>query len=135
MPTGEPLRQYRFSKQQRLLTSRDFKSVFDGAAFKVSHRLLLLLALPNTEATARLGVVVSKKVARRAHERNRLKRHVREQFRLQQHAFAQLDVVVLAKPGLAQLDNAGLDGLINEQWGRLHRKAAVQPSAAVSPCN
>ena len=123
MPPNGAVRQYGFSKQQRLLNSRDFKGVFDGATCRVSHRFLLLLALPNKRAVARLGVVVSRKAARRAHDRNRIKRHLREQFRLQQHSFTQLDIVALVKPGLSELDNQKLVGLINEQWLRLRQRS------------
>lgn len=47
---------------------------------------------------ARLGLVVSKKMARRAVDRNYMKRVLREKFRLNQHVLAGLDIV--ARPGI-----------------------------------
>lgn len=136
MPTS--LEQHFFGKHQRLLTASEYKAVFDGACYKSSHRYLLLLARPNQLPSGRLGTVVSKKNARLAVQRNRLKRLLREQFRLSQRELAGLDIIALVKPGLWQQDNATIVGLINQQWARLieqQRKQAgpglldVQPLA------
>ena len=48
-------------------------------------------------------VIVSKKNARRAVDRNRIKRIIREQFRLHQFILPAVDLVVLARPGLVKL--------------------------------
>lgn len=52
----------------------------------------------------RLGVVVSREVGG-AVERNRIKRVVREHFRINRDAFPCGDLAVFARPGAAQLDN------------------------------
>ena len=117
-----------FGKQQRLLTPREFKAVFDGARFKASHRSLLLLAIPAGQPCARLGLVVGKKSAKLAVQRNRLKRLLRENFRAHQHELAGLDIVALVKPGLYQLDNQAIAALIAQQWQRLlkQQRAAAE---------
>lgn len=117
MPTSPEL--CSFGKHQRLLIPSQFKAVFDGACFKASHRYILLLARPNQLPYARLGTVVSKKNTRLAVQRNRLKRQLREQFRLHQRELAGLDIVILPKPGLWQQPNAEIAGLVNQQWLRL----------------
>ncbi|HSC75804.1 MAG TPA: ribonuclease P protein component [Pseudomonadales bacterium] len=112
----------RFGKQHRLLTPKEFKAVFDGAVFKASHRSLLLLAIPCVTADAspaRLGLVVAKKHARLAVQRNRLKRLLRETFRHHKTELAGLDIVALVKPGLWQMENAAIRAVIEEQWRRL----------------
>lgn len=115
----------RFGKQHRLLTPRQFKAVFDGALFKASHRSLLLLAIPCRDSPAlpgspaRLGLVVAKKHARHAVQRNRLKRLLRESFRHHQQELAGLDIVALVKPGLWQMENPAIRAIIEEQWARL----------------
>jgi ribonuclease P protein component len=121
-PTGFDLS---FGKQHRLLTPRQFKAVFDGALFKASHRSLLLLAIPCSESNAlpdspaRLGLVVAKKHARHAVQRNRLKRQLRESFRHHKSELAGLDIVALVKPGLWQMENPAIRAIIEEQWTRL----------------
>lgn len=114
-----------FGKQHRLLTPREFKAVFDGALFKASHRSLLLLAIPavdtpsQPDAPARLGLVVAKKHARLAVQRNRLKRLLRESFRHHKAELTGLDIVALVKPGLWQQENSAIRAIIEEQWARL----------------
>ena len=114
-----------FGKQHRLLTPREFKAVFDGALFKASHRSLLLLAIPcadasaQTDAPGRLGLVVAKKHAKLAVQRNRLKRLLRDSFRHHKAELVGLDIVALTKPGLWQMENPAIRAVIEEQWARL----------------
>lgn len=117
MPTSQEQRS--FGKHQRLLTASQFKAVFDGACYKSSHRHILLLARPNELSNARLGTVVSKKNAKLAVQRNKLKRLLREQFRFHQASLTGLDIVALVKPGLWQQENTAIIDLINQQWARL----------------
>jgi ribonuclease P protein component len=51
----------------------------------------------NTLSSSRIGVIVSKKNAPRAVDRNRIKRLVREAFRQNRQRFAGNDLVVLAR--------------------------------------
>lgn len=124
MPSGsEPCS---FGKHQRLLTPGQFKAVFDGASFKASHHNLLILARQNHLAHARLGTVVSKKNVRLAVQRNRLKRILRERFRLSQVELSGLDIVVLVKPGLWQQENEAIVSLVNQQWLRLLKQVTAR---------
>ncbi|WP_254521007.1 ribonuclease P protein component, partial [Salmonella enterica] len=49
-----------------------------------------------------------KKNVRRAHESNLIKRLTLESFRLRQHELPAIDFVVVAKKGVADLDNRAL---------------------------
>ena len=66
--------------------------------------------------TPRLGVVVSRKVHRSAVERNRIRRQIRESFRLKRRQLKTNDYVVRARPAAAQLDNAALRKALDELW-------------------
>lgn len=125
----------RFGKEHRLLTPKEFKQVFDGAVFKASHRCLLLLAIPTTGSVARMGLVIAKKHAKLAVQRNRMKRQLRESFRYHQSQLVGLDIVALAKPGLWQQDNATMRATIDEQWQRLlkQKRKAVLTSVVSEP--
>ena len=94
-----------FGKNSRLLTAKDYKAVFDQAEVKASNKDLLILGIQNKFSNPRLGLIVAKKNAKRAVDRNRLKRIIREQFRLNQTLIGSKDIVVLARPNLVNLDN------------------------------
>ncbi|WP_101758648.1 ribonuclease P protein component [Oceanicoccus sp. KOV_DT_Chl] len=114
-----------FNKSLRLLDANAYKAVFDDAQIKVSSKNTLLLARLNKTGTRpRLGLVIAKKNVRLATQRNRIKRIIRESFRLQQYQLGGVDIVVLARRGLDQLDNSDLHQLFNQLWLQLKKKAA-----------
>lgn len=112
-----------FPKSLRLLNAADFKQVFDDAPFRASHQHFLILARHNNLAYGRLGLVIAKKHLRLAVERNRFKRLIRESFRTQQSAFAGLDVIVLSRKGLDNLENADFIRQLHQQWQRIFKKS------------
>jgi ribonuclease P protein component len=113
-----------FGKSLRLLNARDYGAVFDDAPVRASHQHLLILSKPNQLSSARLGLVIAKKNVRLAVQRNRIKRILRESFRLNQQQLVGLDIVILARRGLDELDNRQLHKLINKQWQRLLKRKA-----------
>jgi ribonuclease P protein component len=115
---------FAFRKSSRLLASHDFQCVFQHARYKVSHRYLLILATPNELQRPRLGLVIGKKNVRLAVQRNRLKRHIRESFRLKQHNLPNIDAIVLARSQMDQLSDQELDTLLDKQWTRLCQQAS-----------
>lgn len=117
-----------FPKSHRLLNSSDFQKVFDQAPLRASHKLFLILARPNGLDHPRLGLIIAKKHIRLASRRNRLKRLIRETFRHQQQTLGGIDVIVLARKGMDQLDNPSLIQQINGQWRRLAKKAQGFPN-------
>ncbi|HSP57619.1 MAG TPA: ribonuclease P protein component [Halomonas sp.] len=112
-----------FPRCLRLLNAEAYRSVFDKAVYKVHGKGLMALATPNELGHPRLGLIVSKKNVRRAVDRNRFKRLVRESVRLQQDRLPSVDIVVLAKRGVQELDNDTLHRQIHGMWRRLEREA------------
>ena len=123
---------YSFGTNVRLHCAADFKSVFDGALFKVHQPHFLFLAKPSEQPKSRLGLVVAKKKVRRAHERNRIKRLARESFRLHQQQLALIDIVVMPKMGIETVPNAELHQQLQFAWQKLQRLAKKHQKIAPS---
>lgn len=83
------------------LDSAKYKAVFAGKRSFYGQTLVLWVArLP--DAGRRAGVIVSKRTFRRAVDRNRAKRLMREAFRLSRHNLAgDVDVILIARGGIA----------------------------------
>jgi ribonuclease P protein component len=91
------------------------------------------LARPNGLEQSRLGLVIAKKNVRRAVDRNRVKRVARESFRHHREGLGDLDIVVLARKGVGDLDNAALHALFADMWRRLIRSAEKYRSRNPGP--
>lgn len=115
-----------FRKAARLLGPAQFNPVFQKTVFKLSSPTILIL-VGNSDSPPRLGIIVAKKHIKTAVQRNRLKRIIRESFRLRQAEFGTIDLVVLARQGLDQLDNkevlAQINKLLDELLNKLKKKA------------
>jgi ribonuclease P protein component len=123
---------YGFSTDVRIHCADDYKSVFDGALFKVHQPHFLFLAKFSEQPKSRLGIVVAKKKVRRAHERNRVKRLARESFRLHQQQLDVLDIVVMPKVGIEAVPNAELHQQLQFAWQKLQRIAKKHSKTAPS---
>ncbi|ENY72382.1 ribonuclease P protein component [Aeromonas diversa] len=110
-----------FPRELRLLTPDHFKRVF-AEPVRAASPQLTLLAVPNSLDHPRLGLAVPKKALKRAVWRNRVKRVVRESFRLKQHQLPAIDIVVIAKAGVREMDNEELFKLLEKLWRTLSRR-------------
>lgn len=110
-----------FKRQQRLLTAKDFKQVFQSP-YKLADRYFTVLSRFNGQANARLGLAIAKKQVKKAVSRNRIKRLVRESFRHHQHLIFGLDCVVLARQGVGQVDNSTLFRSLAAHWQQLAQR-------------
>jgi len=68
---------------------------------------------------ARLGLAISKRVSKRAVERNRIKRLLRESFRRVRHQLPAVDLMVMAREQAAGVPGAQLLTEIDGLWKKL----------------
>jgi ribonuclease P protein component len=106
---------YGFPKEVHLRKASEFKAVFNQSR-RFAARNFVVYCCHNDLANPRLGISISKKNVRHATDRNRIKRLIRETFRLCQTPLANLDMVVVAYRGSDNLTNADLQRNLNELW-------------------
>ena len=92
--------------QRRLVRKADFERLLGEGSRKSQSGYAFFFQL-RAEGPPRLGILISRKHAARATVRNRIKRCIREAFRMEQAALGALDILVRppygVKPGAAML--------------------------------
>lgn len=105
------------ARQQRLSRKADFESLLHRGKRRSRNGFVFFL-MAREDGPPRLGMLVSRKHSPRATVRNRIKRCIREAFRLEQEKLGAIDVLVRppygVKPGAAMIERlrelfAGLD--------------------------
>jgi ribonuclease P protein component len=112
---------YSFQRELRLLSAKDYSHVFDKA-FKIHNKAFTLLARENNLNRPRLGLVIAKKNLKFAHQRNQVKRLLRENFRQQQSLLASYDLVVLTRRDIAVLSKIEVINLRNDLFDRFMKR-------------
>ena len=110
-----------FGRGRRLLRRRQFDEVLQSPAVRMRRGALVLAARPNDRAGARLGLIVGKRLLRRAVDRNRAKRVIREAFR-QHEELPAMDMVVRLVGPRGALRKAQADWLFSALVARLERE-------------
>ncbi|APZ44434.1 ribonuclease P protein component [Acidihalobacter ferrooxydans] len=110
-----------FPRCVRLTEGRDYRQVYAGAK-RSSDQIFAVAWVPGkVEYGARLGLAVSRKCARRAVDRQRIKRIVRESFRQARIRLPAVDIVVSCRVGTARRGNRELRRSLESHWSRLNR--------------
>ena len=112
----------RLPKHAKLLKAAEFNRVFDKSV-RSSDRYFTVLARPNEQDGPRLGMAITKRKARLAVTRNRLKRLIRESFRLTPQVYC-ADYVVMAGQQSTRADNHELLISLAKHWKVLEQKCA-----------
>ena len=122
MTTG--LSAARFPRAARILAKHEFDLVFRAG---LSAGSKLFRGLVCAGDSARLGITVPKRSVALAKSRNRIKRIVREAFRLRRAQLPNYAFVVVARGDIAQADAKAIRSDVEKLFDRL---AALKPSAA-----
>ena len=108
----------RFGRSSRLLAAKDYARVFEDPV-RSSDNCFTVLARKKSTGVTRLGLAVSKKNAKLAVDRNRIKRLVRESFRQHKNELEGLDIVVMNRRQTGQQDNRTLLSSLSRHWQKL----------------
>lgn len=104
-----------FKKKMRLLSNFQFQLVYKDNIKLITSKFVCLSRL-NQLFFPRLGISISKKNIRKSHDRNRIKRLIRESFRLQQKEMMFMDIIVIVKKNVNLLSNKIIIHAINRLW-------------------
>ena len=114
-------KQYALLKCNKLRYTSEFREVFEQKK-SYAGKLIVLYLRRTSNTSVRVGVIASKRTFRRAVDRNRAKRLMREAFRLNRDRFVDnADIVLIAR---RHIISAGL-GDVEKDLLRLAGKAGV----------
>ena len=108
--------QFSYSRKYRLASKYEVQSVFAAKPRKVSRQYLLVLYTPNQLPYARLGIIAGKQHLRRAVDRNRVRRVIRESFRQTKAALAGVDLIVMIRSSCSALETKTIRNDIDNLW-------------------
>lgn len=110
-----------FPRSARILSTEEYDKVFKKPV-RASEPSVLVLACKNDKEGSRLGLIVPKKVLKRAVWRNRIKRIARETFRQNQHSLPNIDLVILARPKIEEKSNSELREVFIRLWRQISHR-------------
>uniref|UniRef100_A0A7V4N4P1 Ribonuclease P protein component n=1 Tax=Thermodesulfobacterium geofontis TaxID=1295609 RepID=A0A7V4N4P1_9BACT len=103
------------SHKERLKKDKEFQIVFREGKKVWINSILLIIYKPNYLNYRRLGIVVSKKI-RKATQRNKVKRWVRELFRRNKDLFPEnCDIIIIPHPNLLNLKYRDFAEVVKEK--------------------
>jgi ribonuclease P protein component len=109
---------YTYPSRVRLSKAEEFRRVFTQGK-RTRDAVFTVLAKPNGLGFSRLGMAVGKKYVGQAVQRHRIKRLVRESFRVNQSSLPALDLVVMCQSTVAKMNNHQILNSLEKHWQRL----------------
>lgn len=88
-----------FPKKLRLLTYKDFSLVFKTKEVFYISQVNIFVKLNNLDHP-RIGIIIPKKSVKLSHDRNHIKRTVRESFRVNQYKLPYIDIIFFFKKNI-----------------------------------
>ena len=119
---------FSFPRQAKIVKTDDFSSVFNLRK-RIANKHLVMRYRPNAYASARLGLIVSKKTAKLAVQRNYMRRVMRELFRLNLSQLPNVDLVIQIQKAFNQPDFA----VIKTEFEFLMKKLVASVPVSTNP--
>ena len=114
-----------FIRAQRLVHKPQFDAVYQNGR-KLGDSYFLILSRVNECPSPRLGLSVSARSVGNAVNRNRIKRIIRDSFRLNCDQFPAVDIVVNTRPGARDASNTQLRESLSQHWTNLVKRCATR---------
>ncbi|MDY0066258.1 MAG: ribonuclease P protein component [Steroidobacteraceae bacterium] len=112
-----------FRPAQRLKAKSEFDRVY-REAWRSADGMFAVFARRNDGPGPRLGLSIAARIVGHAVRRNRIKRLIRESFRLHQHELPAVDIVVNARSGARNADNAAIIRSLEKHWRAVTKQCA-----------
>ncbi|WWO97916.1 MAG: ribonuclease P protein component [Candidatus Dasytiphilus stammeri] len=106
---------FSFSDNLRLLTKKNFSKVIKKQ-HKICMSSMILFYSGNSIDHPRIGIAISKKNVKLAHERNRIKRLIRESFRYHKNDLYAMDFVLMITNEINCMDNSAIMTVLGILW-------------------
>jgi ribonuclease P protein component len=120
----QPTPRLRFGAELRLRSKLQFDAIYAGGR-RIDDKFFALRVKPNGLTHPRVGLAVAVKTAGNAVARNRLRRMIRESFRLAQHELPAVDIVVGAKFPTREAPATALRASLATLWQRVATTCAT----------
>jgi len=112
-----------FTPAQRLHNKSDFDRVYKDAR-RFADALFAVFVRVNDSSGARLGLSIAARIIGNAVRRNHLKRLIRESFRHHYHELPAVDIVINARAGARDADNATIVRSLERHWRSVIQRCA-----------
>ncbi|WP_343192183.1 ribonuclease P protein component [Buchnera aphidicola (Formosaphis micheliae)] len=110
-----------FTEEFRLSKAVHFNFVFTKP-FRVKISEIILLGRYNSLKNSRIGISISKKNIKYAHERNRLKRVIRETFRVSKCRMIGIDFIIIVTKNAVKINSSIFREKLNRLWLNVFKK-------------
>ena len=117
-----------FPAPRRLRHKPEFVAAYERGR-RFGNGFFAVTVISNDKSAPRLGLAVGLRIARTSVERNRLRRIIRESFRLHQHALPAVDIVVSARPRAHDAPSGQLRESLAALWAQVSKRCALSSSS------
>ncbi|NBW88406.1 MAG: ribonuclease P protein component [Gammaproteobacteria bacterium] len=114
---GVPLR---LPADRRVRRKADFDATYKEGR-RYGDALLSMTVRPNSHGGPRIGLAIAARTVGNAVARNRLRRIIRESFRLAQHRLPSADIIVGARAGVRDAESVRIRASLDALFAKLAR--------------
>jgi ribonuclease P protein component len=114
----------RFPPSRRMRRPVEFKRAYAGGK-RLGNEFFTANTQPNDLTWARLGMSIAARNLRRAVDRNRVRRLIRESFRMHQQQLPCVDIVIGARTAVMAADRATLRASLEKLWHKIAATCAT----------